>query len=311
MSTKSTLTGSTATIVQIVELGERRGDLVQISEPLNPLQLTAGVWPLFYREVSRHIPDNPGTYLLVGREQSGEHQVYVGEAGNVLGRLRTHGIPKKIEVIWFAVLSSTWPVLSKTQVRGIEAGLYRALEPIDGIRLLGSAPPIFPMSSADAAAVEGGLATMKRFLNYAGFPIATRFGADEDEDLDSVDGEAGYDGDISPRLYRTYRFSPGPNSVFTDLHAIGSDLDDGFMVHAGSEYRPDVSHDLGRSIMSRRKMLETGGFLEPIPGVFGRLRLNQSVVVTSALVAAKVLAGYGVNDLRVWQPLDAAPVEIR
>ena len=30
-------------------------------------------------------------------------------AGNVLSRLRTHAVPKKMNVIWFAVISSPWP----------------------------------------------------------------------------------------------------------------------------------------------------------------------------------------------------------
>lgn len=305
----SLLAGAAGSIVQLAELGRNPGDLVHISEPLNPLQLTAGTWPEFFREISPHISDNPGTYLLVGAEQHGEHPVYVGEAGNVLSRLRTHAFPKKVSVVWFAVLSSKWPVLSKTQVRGIEAGIYRALEPIDGIRLIGCAPPIFPMSAADSAAVDGGLATLKRLLGYAGFPIDARFDA-EDAVLDGSDDDDDGEGDVLPRLYRSYRFTPGPNTIYADLHAIGSDLDDGFMIHAGADYRPAISHALSSSIMARRRRLETGDFLEPIPGVSGRLRLKRPVTVTSGLVAAKVLAGYAVNDPRVWRPLDGAPVEI-
>jgi hypothetical protein len=308
---KSSAAGETGSILQIVELGQRPGDLLQISEPLNPLHLTAGMWPETYRQISTHIPRNPGTYVLVGEDEDGEHPVYVGEAGNVLERLRTHGVPKKMKVIWFAVISSTYPTLSKTHIRGVEAGLYRTLEQVEGVRILGVAPSLFPMSPADAAAVDGALATMKRFLGYAGFPLDVSFL----DDKGPVPNDEGADGKPAstciPRTYATYRFTSGPGTAYADLHAVGSDLDDGFMIHAGAEYRPVVSHALNLSILTRRERLENGGFLEPIPGVTGRLRLKRSVMVGSALIAAKVLAGYGINDPKVWQPLDGSPVEVR
>lgn len=95
------------------------------------------------------------------------------------------------------------------------------------------------------------------------------------------------------------------------VRGIGSDLDDGFLIHAGAEYRCEVSHALGAAIMDRRTRIENGDFLEEIPGLPGRFRLKRSIVVSSALVAAKVLTGYGVNDRGVWQPIDGAPAELR
>lgn len=304
------LRASTAgSILQLVELGQRPGDLIQVSEPINPLILTGGVWPTEFRTISAHVPSHPGCYILVGREQDGIHPVYVGGGGNVLQRLRTHAVPKKIDAIWFAALSSSYPILSKTQAHGVEAAMFRMMEAVDGLRLLGSAPPLVPMSAADAAAVEGATDTMKRFLNYASFPVDIVL--EEDELANEAESTGNGVANTFPRTFQSYRFVPGPATVYTHVRGIGSDLDDGFLVHAGAEYRPEVSHALGAAIMDRRTRIENGDFLEEIPGLPGRFRLKRSIVVSSALVAAKVLTGYGVNDRGVWQAIDGAPAELR
>lgn len=308
----SALRGSTAgSVTHIVQLGNCPGELIEVSEPLSPLTLTAGMWREPYREISASISSNPGAYILIGEEANGEHAVYVGEAGNVLSRLRTHAVPKKMNVIWFAVISSPWPILSKTHARGIEAGIYRLLEPMDGIRLLGSAPPIFPMSATDNLVVETALATARRLLAYAGLPLGLQLPAEVEEESDSGIVGDEVDAGSMPRTYTTYRYCPGPGTCYADLYAVGSDIDGGFMIHAGSEFRSVLSHKLARSITDRRDRLEGGDYLEPIPGVTGRLRLRRPITLSSALVAAKVLSGYGVNDPAVWRALDSAPVTVR
>lgn len=309
ITTLSTLRASVAgSITQILQLGEFPGELVRISEPMSPLNLTCGMWSEPYRTLSAHIPENPGCYILIAEDKDGEHAAYVGEAGNVCGRLRTHEMPKKHKLIWFAVLSSSQPFLSKTHIRSIEAGLYRLIERFEGLRILGTAPPIFPMSPVDTLIADVSLETAKRLLRHAGLPLGLSL-PPEPREAESGSGD-GAGAHLLPRTYATYRFTPGRGTCYAELHAIGSDLDDGFMIHAGAEYRPAVSHTLPVSIADRRSKLERQDFLEPIPGIEGRLRLKRPIVVSSAMVAARVLAGYAVNDAGVWTPLDGTPLVV-
>ena len=295
-------------ITQIVQLGSFPGELVRIGEPMSPLTLTCGMWTEPYRTISAHISQNPGCYILIAEDRDGAHVAYVGEAGNICGRLRTHEMPKKHKLIWFAVLSSSYPFLSKTHIRAIEAGLYRLVERFEGLRILGAAPPIFPMSPVDTLISDVSLETAKRLLAHAGLPLGLTLPTDPQEA--EAEPEDGAEAHMMPRTYATYRFTPGPGTCYAELHAIGSDLDDGFMIHAGSEYRPLVSHTLPISIEDRRSKLERQDYLEPIPGVEGRLRLKRPIVVSSAMVAARVLAGYAVNDAGVWTRLDGTPLAV-
>lgn len=164
-TSKSMLRGSTAgTLTHIVQLGDCPGELVEVSDPLSPLSLTAGMWREPYHQILASISSNPGAYILIGEEQDGAHAAYVGEAGNVLASRRTRSILKKMKPIWFAVVSSSWPVLSRTHASGLEAGIYRLLESMDGIGLLGTAPPVVPMSTTDALVVYTALAAARRLL---------------------------------------------------------------------------------------------------------------------------------------------------
>lgn len=308
-NTTAALRASVAgSITQILQLGSFPGELVRISEPMSPLTLTCGMWAEPYRSFSMHIPENPGCYILIAEDKDGEHVAYVGEAGNICGRLRTHEMPKKHRLIWFAALSSFYPFLSKTHIRAIEAGLYRLVERFEGLRILGTAPPIFPMSPVDTLISDESLQTAKRLLAHAGLPLGLSL-PPEPREVEAGSGD-GSEAHMLPRTYATYRFTPGPGTCYAELHAIGSDLDDGFLIHAGAEYRPTVSHTLPVSIVDRRGKLERQDYLEPIPGIEGRLRLKRPIVVSSAMVAARVLAGYAVNDVGVWTPLDGTPLAV-
>jgi len=301
-TSKSTLCGSTAgTLTHIVQLGDCPGELVEGSEPLSPLTLTAGLGREPYREILASISSNPGAYILIGEEQGGGHAAYVGEAGNVLAIRRTRSILKKMNLIWFAVVSSPWPFLSRAQARGLAADIYRLHESMDGMRLLGTVPSVVPISTTDALLVDSALATARRLLTHAGFALG--------DNIDPKDEcEAGTAS--PPRTYKTYRYCPGEGTSGADLHAVGSDIDGGFLLLPGSEYRPENCDKLAHSIMDRRKRLANGGYLEPIFGVTARLRLKRSITMSTALVAAKVFSGHAVNDPGVWRPLECMPAAV-
>lgn len=293
---------------KVIQLGSFLGELVQISELMSPLILTCGMWSEPYRTISPHVSQHPGCYILVAEEQDGEHVAYVGGGGNVLKCLVAHQMPEKHKLIWFAVLSSTYPFLSKRHIKAIEAELYRLVERFDGLRILGSAPPIFPMSAIDTLVSQASLETAKRLLAHAGLPLGLQLPLEpKDVELASETDAKGIS--IMSKTYATYSSAPGAGTCNAELHAIGSDLDDAFTVHAGAECRPLVSHTRAQPISERRRNIEKRDYLEPTSGIESRLRLKRPSMDSSTGVVGTVLAAHSVND-DGRTLLDGSPVTI-
>lgn len=296
---------------QVIQLGSFPGELVQISEPMSPLILTCGMCSEPYGTISSHLPRNPGCYILLAEEKDGEHVAYVGEGGDIFGHLRAHEMPTKHKLVWFAVLSSSNPFLSKTHLKAIEPELYHLIERFDGLRVLGSAPPIFPMSPIDTLVSQAALETAKRLLAHAGLPLGLTLSPKSEEVACEADPEGI---DMMPKTYATCHSTPvrclGSDTSTAESLAIGSDLDGGFMMHAGTEHRSVVTHKLAGSKSKQRRKGDRGGDLEPIQGAEDGPGLKRSTMVGSAMGSANVLAGYAVNDEGVWMLLDGSPVTV-
>lgn len=288
---------------------EPLGPVVRVSDPPSSFHLVAGAWPPNYRDISRTLSPYPGVYVCITPPgKKGLRLVYVGYAGiSVRSRLRTQAFPRRNPIEWFCAFAPNWPAITKAHASLLEARLYRFFECSDAVRVHGDSPALFDLGPLDQQIVDEAYRSFLSLLPFAGLPHALSPLLEEARrELGQV--SASDVGDDERQVFTTYSFRPGPGSAFAGLKAFGSDIERGFLIHPGSEYRLAVSHDIGTANMDRRRRLEASDFLAPVPDRADLMAFVRPKVFTSPMTAARVIAGYAVGDHKVWVKLPHSPL---
>jgi hypothetical protein len=289
---------------------EPLGPVVRVSEPPSSFHLVAGAWPANYRDISQTLSTNPGVYVCItSPDAKGLRLAYVGYAGmSVRSRLRTQAFPRRNPIEWFCAFAPHWSAITKTHASLLEAKLYRFFECSDAVLLHGDSPALFDLGPLDQQVVDEAYRSFLYLLPFAGLPHALSPLIDEARRELGYGSAADTVGGEERQVFTTYAFRPGPGTAFAGLKAYGSDIERGFLIHPGSEYRLAVSHDIGAANMDRRSKLEASDFLAPVPDRADLMVFVRPKVFTSAMTAARVIAGYAVWDRRVWVKLPHSPL---
>ena len=219
-------------------------------------------------------------YFLIGgkEDDSDQHEVYIGQTGDLQGRLASHNRQKDF---WERVLVAVSKTHSLTQTHGLllewsciqairDAGRYRDLNGNSGSRPHAPAP-----LASDCDEI---FETMSTLLATLGHPLFTKFVTSSDVD------------------------SPEPDLFYctsSDADAKGQLTSEGFVVFAGSSGRKDVVNSIvGHRDERRRQELVENGICR-IEG--DRMIFEKDFLFGSPSVAASAVMGRSGNGWIDWR----------
>lgn len=243
----------------------------------------------------------PGIYLLLGEDpEFSRPMAYIGEAENVLTRLKQHVVKKEFwdQVVFF---SSKDDNLTKVHVKYLESRIVE-LATVARRRALenGTAPqpPSLPVS--DQSAMEEFLDTARALLGTLGILLLEPVSRQNREIAPRTEAEAvasnNRAGALSstPLYYRLPRFG---------VEATGYIADEGFVVATGSIGSSSVWPSLSAEHTKLRSDLIANGSIEEA-GV--HLRFTRDVLLASPAVACRVISGAGSGSRASWENQDGA-----
>ena len=255
----------------------------------------------------------PGSYILTDDASA---TAYIGESGNVAGRLPDHlkDAKKQFSRRVFVVTSKD-PSFHKKHAEFCQRHLFEAAEAAGIAALVNEVRPHAVDLGHETPHIIRALSGVERPLFDAGCHIfhrsaaplsatqprpdpAPRGNGALDEDDDSGEMEIGVS--VAP---------PGVEESelrYGDLWCRGYAHQDRFIVCAGSEVRNFTNESVIDRIKERRIALETQGALSTIEGVTDRKRLKFAVAFPSAAIAAKVVTGAHVDSFK-WRPMGHNP----
>lgn len=221
----------------------------------------------------------PGVYLLIGAEQLSAREVYVGEAEDVLGRLKQHLVAKDF---WQEALifTSKDENLTKSHVKYLESRLVAlAKEAKRYVVQNGNQPPQSGLPRADRDAMEEFLQQIPLLLGALGHRV-----------LDPVTSGAS----LSPAQLKLI-------CAVKEAKAFGTPTDEGFVVFKGSTALKGTTESMAPGWIAFKKELITSGRLVE-KGLL--LLFNEDVLFNSPSAAAAVVYGNNANGRVLWKSED-------
>lgn len=218
----------------------------------------------------------PGVYFLLGAEQLSARDVYIGEAEDVLDRLKRHVAEKEF---WHEVLifTSKDENLTKSHVKYLESSLVdRAAKASRYIVQNSNQPALSGLPRADKDAMEEFLQQVPLLLGVLGHRV-----------LDPITTVATGTG----RQFKLYY------SV-KEAKASGTVTDEGFVVFKGSTALKGTTETMTPGYVAFKKELVTAGKLAERNGV---LLFTENVLFNSPSAAAAVVYGNNANGRALWK----------
>jgi hypothetical protein len=224
--------------------------------------------------------DGPGVYVLVGPTESGvpPARVYIGETDDLRQRLDSHQRSKEF---WtrVVVFTSKDDNLNKAHIRYLEARLLELAVAAQRAELEnGNAGGLPSLSEPDTAEAEAFLREM--LLIYPVLGVAAFTPTDE-----------------AVPTSRPMMFLQGP-----DATAKGTEVADGFVVHAGATARKATTPSTPRYLLDIRDELIAQGVLEDDTAT--GLTFVRDWVFASPSQAAGVVLGRSANGRTEWKTID-------
>jgi hypothetical protein len=218
----------------------------------------------------------PGVYFLLGADQLSARQAYVGEAEDVLDRLKQHVIKKDF---WQEALifTSKDENLTKSHVKYLESRLVEQAKSAGRYVLEnGNHPPLSGLPRADQDAMEEFLRQIPLLLGVLGHRV--------------LDPLASVTAATNPRLKLI--------CVVKDAKAFGTVTDDGFVVFKGSTALKGTTESMTTGwIAFKNELLATGKLIEK--GTL--LTFTDDVLFNSPSAAAAVVYGNNANGRILWK----------
>jgi len=231
----------------------------------------------------------PGVYILIGEDPETSHPMaYVGEAENVLTRLKQHATKKDFweQVVFFTGKDD---YLTKAHVKYLESRVVALALEAKRIKLeFGAAPTMSSLSRPDRDAMEEFLEPARILLGALGFSF-----------LEPV------------RKHKSDEASPGDNGPLSHItlylklekrgiSAEGTVTDEGFVVANGSIGEKYPKDSFGATYAKRRlELIEQGVLAE----AGDHLKFTQDVLFSSPSAAAAVVCAGSRNGRQCWKDI--------
>jgi hypothetical protein len=221
---------------------------------------------------------NPGIYLLFGKDEDGRNQVYIGEAEDVLKRLNQQLSKKEFwnEAI---VYISKDENLNKAHIKYLENELHQTAKDINRYQVENNVVPTKPsISEPDRAEMEEFMANIKILTNTLGHKVfekkrELRSIEDQEKGVFYIKGARGAD-------------------------ASGEPTADGFVIFEGSQVAHTEVESLTSSFRKKRRELEEEGVIEVRKdGNF----ITEDYLASSPSTAAVIVMGRNANGLTEWK----------
>ncbi|MDB5286160.1 MAG: methionine sulfoxide reductase [Mucilaginibacter sp.] len=220
---------------------------------------------------------NTGVYLLLGRDEYGIEQAYVGEAENTLKRLNQHLTQKDFwnEAIVFISKDEN---LNKAHIKYLENRLYDIAKITNRYQIENSIVPTqSSISESDKAEMEEFLDNIKLLVNALGHKIF-----EEKRELKAKIKQQDVFIIVAPR---------GAN-------AQGEPTSEGFVVFKGSKLATSTVPSFPVLMAKlRQKMIDTGVIIQNESG----LELADDYIFGSPSTAAAIVMGRSANGLIEWK----------
>lgn len=215
---------------------------------------------------------NTGIYFLFGKDDNNNTTIYIGEAENILSRLKQHISDKNYWNDAVAIISNN-NFLNKAHIKYLENEFYLlAYEAARAIIINRTVPTRSSISEYDEATLEGFINDTKLLVNTLGYKV-----------FDLVDEDSNND---SPLFYiKAARGADG----------IGKIVSDGFAVLKGSAIASSVTNSYPSGSNKRRQYLIDNGIVD------SDFTFVKDYVFNSPSSAAEIIMGRSANGLTEWK----------
>ncbi|ADB41866.1 GIY-YIG nuclease family protein [Spirosoma linguale] len=220
---------------------------------------------------------NTGIYLLLGKDEEGQDQVYIGEAETILKRLNQHLTQKDFwnEAVIFVSKDEN---LNKAHIKYLESRLYEIAKTANRYKIANTVTPTqSSISESDRAEMEEFLENAKLLVNTLGHKVF-----EEKRELKARVKQQEFFMIVAPR---------GAN-------AQGEPTSEGFVVLKGSKIAtstvtsfPPSMQKLRQDLIDKKVVVQNGEHLE----------LTDDYIFASPSTAAAIVMGRNANGLIEWK----------
>lgn len=222
---------------------------------------------------------NTGVYLLLGKDEEGNEQVYIGEAETILNRLTQHLNQKDFwnEVIVFVSKDDN---LNKAHIKYLENRLFEIASSVKRYKLENSITPTqSSISESDKAEMEEFLDNIKILVNSLGHKLFE--GKRENQNLSNIP------------IQEFTLTNPRENA-----NAIGIPTSEGFVVFKGGVFSKTTTPKIPNGLLKiRENLIQTGKAVL----VEENYQLMEDYLFNSPSQAAGVILGKSANGLTEWR----------
>ncbi len=218
---------------------------------------------------------NTGIYFLFGKDDDNNITIYIGEAENIISRLKQH-ISDNYYWNDAVVIISNNNFLNKAHIKYLENEFYLlASESSRAVIINRTVPTRSSISEYDEATLEGFIDDTKLLVNTLGYKV-----------FDSIEEDTG---DNSPLFY--IKATRGANGV-------GKIVPDGFAVLKGSTIADSVTKSYSIGSKKKRQFLIDEGIID------SSFMFVKDYVFNSPSSAANIVMGRSANGLTEWKTED-------
>ncbi|MBD5452807.1 MAG: GIY-YIG nuclease family protein [Lachnospiraceae bacterium] len=224
--------------------------------------------------------NNTGVYFLFGRDdETDAEQVYIGEAENILSRLKQHLSGKDFwtECIVFVSKDNN---LNKAHIKYLEHHLYIMVKEAKKCELINNAVPTeSSISEMDRAEMDEFIDNMRLVLGVLGHKIldfSVNNKKDEKTPLFTLQDRSG-------------------------VRATSRPISEGFAVLKGSKIAMEVAPSLSKSVLDKRQSLIDKGVIDE------NFTFTEDWSFSSPSLAAAIIVGYSINGRLAWKDKRGVP----
>ena len=225
---------------------------------------------------------NTGVYFLFGtNDDTDGQQVYIGEAENVINRIKQHVAEKDFwtECVTFISKDNN---LNKAHIKYLENHLYLLAKESKRYEVLNAnVPTESSISEMDQAEMDEFIDNMRLILSVLGHRV-----------LEPSVGSA--QKQITPVFYLQDR---------SGTRAKGRPTAEGFAVLKGSTIAKEEAPSLSQSALNKRRQIMEKGIVDE------NLKFTQDWLFSSPSLAAAVVVGYSINGRTAWK--DAKGISLK
>lgn len=229
---------------------------------------------------------NPGIYLLFGKDKDGRDQVYIGEVEDVLKRLHQQLAKKEFWNEAIAYISKD-ENLNKAHIKYLENELHQTAEEINRYKVENNVIPNRPsISEPDQAEMEEFMSNIKILTNTLGHKV--------------------FEQKREPRTSSKQKEKVFYIKAARGAEASGEPTADGFVIFEGSQVADtEVESIRDSSSRLRQQLIEEGVIKETSSGNI----LTEDYLASSPSTAAVVVMGRSANGLAEWKLQDGTTLK--